>query len=89
MRSINALSLRNNLGRVLQELEETLEPILVSKGGKLRAALIPIEDYQKRFVDHLAEQEKRAWLEKQGSLRAPRMGSTSSLDALRALRGYP
>ena len=38
MKTVNALQIRNNLGKVLQELEETGEPILLSKGRKVRAA---------------------------------------------------
>lgn len=88
MKTINALKVRNNLGKVLQELEETKEPVLVSKGGKVQAALITIEDFQKRFVDKQAEEEKEKWLRRLDELRAPRRGSVSSLDTLRELRGY-
>jgi len=88
MKIINALSLRNNLGKVLQELEETKEPILVSKGRKVRAALVGIEDFQKRFVDKQAEEDKERWVKRLLELRAPRAGGISSLDALRDLRGY-
>lgn len=88
MKSVNALTLRNNLGKVLQELEQTQEPVLVTKGGKVKAALVTIQDFQKRFVDQQAQEEKRAWLAKQNSLRAPRIGTSTSLEALRALRGY-
>ena len=34
MKTVNALQIRNHLGQVLQELEETKEPVLVSKGRK-------------------------------------------------------
>ncbi len=88
MKIINALSLRNNLGKVLQDLEETKEPVLVSKGRKIRAALVGIEDFQKRFVDKQAEEEKAGWLKRLQDLSAPRVGDTTSLDALRSLRGY-
>ncbi len=87
MKTINALSLRNNLGKVLQELEETNEPVLVSKGRKVRAALVGIEDFQKRFIDKQAEEDKEKWLKKLFELRAPRTGGVSSLDTLRELRG--
>jgi prevent-host-death family protein len=88
MKTINALKLRNNLGKVLQELGETKEPVLVSKGGKVAAALVGIEDFQKRFVDKQAEEEKEQWLKRLRSLQAPRNGSIASLDLLRAARGY-
>ncbi|HVP18414.1 MAG TPA: type II toxin-antitoxin system Phd/YefM family antitoxin [Spirochaetia bacterium] len=88
MKTVNALKLRNNLGKVLEELQETKEPVLVSKGGKVQAALITIEDFQKRFIEKQAEEEKERWLRRLEELRAPRLGSVSSLDALRELRGY-
>ncbi|MEW5817905.1 MAG: type II toxin-antitoxin system Phd/YefM family antitoxin [Spirochaetota bacterium] len=88
MKTINALQIRNHLGKVLQELEETKEPILVSKGRKVRAAIISIEDFQKRFVDRQAEEEKEKWLKKLHDLRAPRVEYNTSLDVLRELRGY-
>ena len=58
-------------GSVLQELEETKEPILVSKGQRVRAVLITPEDFQRRLDE----------------LRAPRLGDTTTLDVLRELRG--
>ena len=88
MKTVNALKLRNSLGKVLEELQETKEPVLVSKGGKVQAALITIEDFQKRFIEKQAEEEKERWLRRLEELRAPRLGSVSSLDALRELRGY-
>jgi PHD/YefM family antitoxin component YafN of YafNO toxin-antitoxin module len=88
MKTINALNIRNNLGKVLQELEETKEPVLVSKGRKVRAALISIEDFQTRFIDKQAEAEKEKWMKKLDELRAPRVDSLTRLDALRNLRGY-
>ena len=88
MKTINALTIRNNLGKVLQELEETREPVLVSKGRKVRAVLISIEDFQTRFIDKQAEAEKEQWMKKLDELRAPRVDSLTSLDALRHLRGY-
>ena len=89
MKIVNALQVRNNLGKVLQELEETKEPILLSKGRKVRAALITYEDFQRRFLDRQAEETREKWRNALNELRAPRVGSRSSLDTLRELRGYP
>jgi PHD/YefM family antitoxin component YafN of YafNO toxin-antitoxin module len=88
MKTVNALQVRNHLGKVLQELEETKEPILLSKGRKVRAALITIEDFQRRFVDRQAEEAREKWRNALGELRAARVGDRSSLDTLRELRGY-
>ena len=89
MKTVNALQVRNNLGKVLQELEETKEPILLSKGRKMRAALITYEDFQRRFLDRQAEEAQEKWRAALHELRAPRIGPRSSLETLRELRGYP
>jgi len=87
MKTVNALTMRNNLGSVLQELEETKEPILVSKGQRVRAVLITPEDFQRRFIDRQAEERKKDWMRRLDELRAPRLGDTTTLDVLRELRG--
>ena len=87
VKTVNALTIRNNLGRVLQELDEKKEPILVTKGRQVRAVLITPEDYQRRFIDRLAEERKQEWIRKLDELRAPRLGDVSTMDVLRELRG--
>jgi PHD/YefM family antitoxin component YafN of YafNO toxin-antitoxin module len=89
VKTVNALRVRNHLGQILQELEATKEPILLSKDRKVRAALITYEDFQRRFVDRQAEEAREKWRNALQELRAPRVGSRSSLDTLRELRGYP
>jgi PHD/YefM family antitoxin component YafN of YafNO toxin-antitoxin module len=88
VKTVNALEIRNNLGRVLDELEESKQPVLVSKGRRIRAVLISPEDFKLRFIDRQAEAEKESWLKKLEELRAPRRGEIASLDVLRELRGY-
>jgi PHD/YefM family antitoxin component YafN of YafNO toxin-antitoxin module len=89
MKTVNALQMRNHFGQVLQELEENREPILLSKGKRVRAALITIEDFQRRFLDRQAEEERERWHQGLQKLRAGRIGGRSSLEVLRELRGYP
>jgi PHD/YefM family antitoxin component YafN of YafNO toxin-antitoxin module len=88
MKTVNALQLRNHFGQVLQELEENREPILLSKGKRVRAALITIEDFQRRFLDRQAEEEREKWRRGLQELRAGRVGGRASLEVLRELRGY-
>jgi len=88
VKTVNALEIRNNLGRVLDELEESKQPVLVSKGRRIRAVLISPEDFKLRFIDRQAEAEKELWLKKLEELRAPRRGELASIDVLRELRGY-
>ena len=49
METINALKIRNHLGEVLDLLAKKGEPILVSKGKKVRAVLITPEQFRRRF----------------------------------------
>lgn len=88
MKTVNALTLRNNLGKVLEMLEKDGDPILVSKGRKLRAVLITPEDFQTRFVDKQAEDHRHQLLNTIKDLREDGTGDASSLDLLREMRGY-
>jgi PHD/YefM family antitoxin component YafN of YafNO toxin-antitoxin module len=88
MRQINALKIRNHLGEVLELLRTEGEPILISKGRKIAAVLITPEQYQRRFLDHQTEEQKRRMLEKVLEMRANRIGGRDSVSVLRELRGY-
>jgi len=87
MRTVNALEIRNRLGALLDDLERTGEPVIVSKGRRARAVLISMEDFQRRFVDKQTEERRAAMLERVRAARAPRVGSDESLTVLRGLRG--
>jgi PHD/YefM family antitoxin component YafN of YafNO toxin-antitoxin module len=88
MRQINALKIRNHLGEVLDLLRTEGEPILISKGRKIAAVLITPEQYQRRFLDHQTEEQKRRMLEKVLEMRANRIGGRDSVSILREFRGY-
>ncbi len=87
MRTVNALEIRNRLGAVLEELEKTGEPVIVSKGRKPRAVLISVEDFQKRFVDRQTEERRKELMNRVLAARAGRAGDADTLSILRALRG--
>lgn len=88
METINALTVRNKLGEVLDRLESTGEPILVTKGRKLRAVLVTPQDFEERFLDYRVQEEKDRLLESIRSLRECRKGKRDTLQLLRRLRGY-
>ncbi|MBW2001529.1 MAG: type II toxin-antitoxin system Phd/YefM family antitoxin [Deltaproteobacteria bacterium] len=88
MEEVNALKVRNNLGEILDRLEKTGQPIYISKGRKIRAVLVTPEDFERRFLDVKAEEEKRKFLKAVRSLRKKKRGKRSSLEVLRSLRGY-
>ena len=87
MRQVNALKIRNHLGEVLELLRTEGEPILISKGRKVAAVLITPEQYQRRFLDHQTEEQKRKLLARLLELRARRVGGRDSVSILRELRG--
>jgi PHD/YefM family antitoxin component YafN of YafNO toxin-antitoxin module len=87
MKQVNALTIRNRLGEVLDMLARDGEPVAVSKGRQIRAVLVSPSDFQRRFVDKLAEEARQNLLERIGELRRPRRGERSSLEVLRELRG--
>jgi PHD/YefM family antitoxin component YafN of YafNO toxin-antitoxin module len=87
MQKVNALQLRQSLGRVLQRLARTGEPILLEKDRKPAAVIISLEDYRKRFVDVEADRTRIEMVEriKRAELRTPT--GVSTLDLLREVRG--
>jgi len=88
MKTVNALKIRNHLGEVLEELNKTGNPILVSKGRKIQAVLITPEQFKKRFLDYQAEEEKKRVLDTIKGSKAKRRGAKDSVEVLRQLRGY-
>lgn len=87
MKTVNALTIRNKFGEVLAYLEDKHEPVLITKGKKLRAALVPIKDFQTRFLDKQAEEERDKLLKEIRAIRRPGKEKTTSVEALRQLRG--
>jgi PHD/YefM family antitoxin component YafN of YafNO toxin-antitoxin module len=87
MEKVNALQLRQSLGRVLQRLEKTGRPILLEKDRKPAAVIISLDDYRKRFVDVEADRLRTETVEriKRAQLKTPK--GASSLDLLREVRG--
>ena len=59
MKTTNALKLRQSLGDLLDSLEQDGEPILVERHQKPTAVLISLRDYQRRFVDRIADEKRK------------------------------
>jgi|GEM_PF-846187 prevent-host-death family protein len=62
MKTVDTLTAQNNLGKILEALNKTGEPVLLSKKSKIKAMLITPEDFKRRFFDVQAEDDKRAFL---------------------------
>jgi PHD/YefM family antitoxin component YafN of YafNO toxin-antitoxin module len=88
MKTVNALTVRNKLGEVLETLAKTGEPILVSKGRQVKAVLITPDDFQKRFLDVQAAEARERLLQSIKEVRSGKTTERRSIDVLRELRGY-
>lgn len=86
MQTVNALELRQSLGKVLDRLERDGAPIVVCRRRTPAAALVSLKDYRERFVDREADQRRRDIVArlKQLKFKPPTAGTT--LDLLRDLR---
>jgi PHD/YefM family antitoxin component YafN of YafNO toxin-antitoxin module len=71
VKRVNALKVRQALGRVLDELDRHNEPVLVEKSRQPRAVLVPLRVFHERFVDLTLHEERleleRRILELQGA----------------------
>jgi PHD/YefM family antitoxin component YafN of YafNO toxin-antitoxin module len=88
MEEVNALALRNRLGEILDRLEKKEEPILISKGRKIKAVLVTPAQFERRFLDWQTEDKKKKFLTAILKLRKKRRGTETSLSVLRTIRGY-
>ena len=88
MKSVNALQVRQSLGRILDQLDRAGEPILVEKGRQPRAVLLPLALFHERFVDKTVHEERlrieRRILERQ---KAPARRGPPAEVIVRELRG--
>lgn len=89
MEEVNALTVRNHLGEILDRLNAKGEPILISKGRQIRAVLVTPEQFETRFVDWQAKKKQEEFLNNIKALREKKKKGSNSLDVLRRLRGYP
>ena len=87
MEKVNALQLRQALGRVLRRLEKTGGPILLEKDRKPAAVIISLEEYRKRFVDVEADALRREVVDRIKAAQLTMPKGRSSLDVIREVRG--
>jgi len=86
MKSVDALGLRQSLGRVLKSLERDGAPVLVQRRNRPAAVLISLRDYQERFADRDADERRREIVERIKTLRVGRPTTRTTLEMLRKLR---
>jgi len=86
MKSVDALALRQSLGRVLKALERDGAPVLVERRRRPAAVLISLRDYQERFADRDADERRREIVERINATRVGTRPKQTTLDMLRRLR---
>lgn len=87
MKKVNALELRQSLGKVISAMERTGEPILVEKSRRPVAVLISLRDFQERFAEKDAAEARERVLEEMDGLATASVESTPAAEILRELRG--
>lgn len=86
METVNALELRQSLGKVLDRLERDGAPIVVCRRRTPAAALVSLKDYRERFVDREADQRRRDIVARMKQLKFEPPPAGTTLDMLRDLR---
>ncbi|MFA5786278.1 MAG: type II toxin-antitoxin system Phd/YefM family antitoxin [Actinomycetota bacterium] len=87
MQKINALQLRQSLGKAVEALQRSGEPILLERGRKPVAVLISLRDFQERFVEKAAAEARDLILQQMDALATASVDPTPAVDVLRELRG--
>ena len=86
METVNALELRQSLGKVLDRLEQDGGPIVVCRRRTPAAALVSLKDYRERFVDRDADEQRRDVVARLRQLKFKPPTTGTTLDVLRDLR---
>jgi PHD/YefM family antitoxin component YafN of YafNO toxin-antitoxin module len=75
------------MGKVVEGILRTGEPVILEKGRKPVAVLISIKDFEERFVEKAAAEARQALLAEIETLSRVSSDTTSSVDILREARG--
>jgi PHD/YefM family antitoxin component YafN of YafNO toxin-antitoxin module len=86
MEKVNALELRQSLGKIIAKLQKNGEPILLERGRQAAAVIITLEDFRKRFVEKDADEQRRQLQEKILKLARPSKFKRSAEEVIRQLR---
>ncbi len=86
MKKVNALELRQSMGKVIDQLLKTGEPILLEKGRNPVAVLISIRDYEERFVEKEAADRRRKIIEDIENMARSSYSTESATDIIHEIR---
>lgn len=87
MKKVNALELRQSLGKVVEAIQRTGEPILLEKRRRPVAVLISLRDFEERFVEKAAAEARERVLQDMDRLATTSVDRTPAVEVLRELRG--
>ena len=63
-KKLSATEVKNRFGRVLREIMQTGNPIIVQRGNKPVAVIMSMAEYERVFADELQESEPDALVQK-------------------------
>ena len=87
MKKVNALELRQSLGKVLAALEKHGEPILLERGRKPVGVIVSLQDFQQRFVEKSASAARQKLFDEIDALATRSHDPRPAVEILRELRG--
>ena len=87
MKRVNALQLRQSMGKVLASLNKTGEPIILEKGRKAVGVIISLKDFHERFVERAASEERDRIISEIDDLARASSDRTPTADIVKELRG--
>lgn len=86
MNKVNALELRQSMGKVIDQIIKTGEPVLLEKSRQPVAVLISIRDYEERFVEKDAADRRRKIIEDIENMARPSLSAESAVDIIHESR---
>lgn len=86
MKHVNSADLRASIGKVVAQLEQSGEPIILEKHNQPIAAIISLKDFRERFVEKAALEARLALVDQMDALSRTSRDPVSAEQALRALR---
>jgi len=87
MKKVNALELRQSLGKVLAALEKHGEPILLERGRRPVGVIVSLQDFEQRFVEKSASAARQKIFDAIEALSTISRDPRSTVEILRELRG--
>ena len=86
MKRVNAVELRQSVGKVLRQLEKGGESVIIERRRRPAAVLISLDDYARRFADRDADEKRLEIVQRIRELQFKAPPGKTTLDLLRDSR---